>query len=63
MNRRELKSKLDVAESRLEWLMSNRPRIQGGRQHIIKRNEIWTVGVTEREDGSFSSVWMAVTGD
>lgn len=70
MNRRELKIKLTDAldqltdaQARLEWLMNQRPRkLDGSRDFIIKENGTWITGVTERPDGTFTSVWMAVRG-
>lgn len=68
MNRRELKIRLTDAldqladaQARLEWLMDQRPRkVDGSRDYIIKESDIWTTGVTERPDGTFTSVWVAV---
>lgn len=60
MNRRELRQALADSEARYAWLMSMRPKIEGGKDYIFKQNDVWITGVTERPDGTFSSVWMAV---
>lgn len=41
--------------SRLAW---RHEKLDGDRDHIIHQDGNWTFGVTERSDGSWSSVWM-----
>lgn len=64
MNRRELRERIGVLGARLEWLARNRPPPpDGDTDHVIRETDVWTYGITERADGTFSSVWMKVRRD
>jgi hypothetical protein len=56
----ELEERVGVLEAQIKRLLERRPDIEGGREYILKESDQWIVGITERKDGTFSSVWMEV---
>lgn len=48
-------SEIRRLRSRLAW---RHEQNEGDRDHIIRQDGNWTIGVTERADGTWSSVWM-----
>lgn len=46
---------IERLQSRLAW---RHEKLEGDRDHIIRQDGNWTFGVTERADGTWSSVWM-----
>lgn len=57
---KELEERVGVLEAQIKRLLERRPDIEGGREYILKEFDQWIVGITERKDGTFSSVWMEV---
>lgn len=48
-------SEIARLRSRLTWRHEQR---EGDQDHILRQEGNWTIGVTERADGTWSSVWM-----
>ena len=57
---KELEERVGVLEAQIKRLLERRPDIEGGREYILKESDQLIVGITERKDGTFSSVWMEV---
>ena len=54
----QLETEIAVLRATIDRLNEARPKPSGAKKdYILKENATWTVGITERQDGSFTSVW------
>lgn len=58
----ELRGYIGVLEAALERIFETKPSIEEGKVYVIKENDCWRYTITEREDGTFSSVGMNFIG-
>jgi hypothetical protein len=54
----QLETEIAVLRATIDRLNEARPKTSRAKKdYILKENATWTVGITERQDGSFTSVW------